>query len=141
MEEIASAYCNDLFEQLQTIPGISKKTAIELIIVSGAFKNFQSAKQFSAFIGICPCINESGTSIRGYKGMSRVGDKYIRASLYMCSMNAIRYNKACKELYDRMVVSGKPKKVALVAVMNKLVKQVFGMVNSGTPYLADLKVA
>lgn len=141
MVERATEHCNGLFEQLQTIPGISKKTAIELIIVSGAFKNFQSAKQFSAFIGICPCINESGTSIRGYKGISRVGDKYIRSSLYLCSMVAIRYNTACKELYDRMVSSGKPKKVALVAVMNKLVKQVFGMVNSGSPYLADLKAA
>jgi transposase len=48
-------------------------------MVSGGFKNFTSAKQFSAFIGICPCLNESGTSIRGYRGISRIGDKNIRA--------------------------------------------------------------
>jgi len=44
------------------------------------------------------------------------------------------YNKACRELYERMVTAGKAKKVALVAVMNKLLKQVFGIVNSGEDY-------
>jgi len=122
---------------LQTIPGISKKSALELIIVSGAFKNFTSAKQFSAFIGLCPCLNESGTSIRGYRGISRIGDKNIRATLYMCSLAAKVYNKACQELYERMVAAGKAKKVALVAVMNKLLKQVFGIVNSGEVYTSS----
>lgn len=55
----------------------------------------------------------------------------------MCSMTAKVYNKACRQLYERMVVAGKAKKVALVAVMNKLIKQVFGMVRSGEVYLAQ----
>lgn len=137
MELLAEEHCQDLFSLLQTIPGISKKSALELIIVSGGFKNFTSAKQFSAFIGICPCINESGTSIRGYRGISRIGDKNIRATLYMCSLAAKVYNKACRELYDRMLAAGKAKKVALVAVINKLLKQVFGIVNSGEDYCVN----
>jgi len=134
MQLLAEEHCQELFTLLQTIPGISKKSALELIIVSGEFKNFTSAKQFSSFIGICPCINESGTSIRGYRGISRMGDKNIRATLYMCSLAAKVYNKACQELYERMLAAGKAKKVALVAVMNKLLKQVFGIVNSGEVY-------
>ncbi|GAA4429450.1 IS110 family transposase [Pontibacter saemangeumensis] len=137
MQQHAEEHCRDLFALLQTIPGISTKSAIELIVVSAGFKNFTSARQFSAFIGICPCINESGTSIRGYRGISRIGDKNIRATLYMCSMTAKVYNKACRELYERMVAAGKAKKVALVAVMNKLIKQVFGMVRSGEVYSAQ----
>jgi transposase len=121
-------------------PGISKKSALELIIVSGGFKNFTSAKQFSSFIGLCPSINESGTSIRGYRGMSRIGDKNIRATLYMCSLAARVYNKACQELYERMLAAGKAKKVALVAVMNKLLKQVFGIVKSGEVHSPTLPV-
>jgi len=139
MSECVKTHCNGLFRQLQTIPGISKKTAIELITVSNAFKNFYSAKQFSAFIGICPCINESGISIRGYKGISRVGDKQIRATLYMCAMMAKVCNHACRDLYDRLVAAGKPKKVALVAVINKLLKQVFGMLRSGQAYSSDFE--
>ncbi len=140
MQKLAEQHCQDLFILLQTVPGISKKSALELIIVSGEFKNFTSAKQFSSFIGICPCINESGTSIRGYRGISRIGDKNIRATRYMCSLAAKVYNKACQELYERMVAAGKAKKVALVAVMNKLLKQVFGIVNSGEAYTSTLSV-
>ncbi len=134
MEQTAEEHCQELFTLLQTIPGISTKSAIELIVVSGGFRNFTSARQFSAFIGISPCINESGTSIRGYRGISRIGDKNIRATLYMCSMAAKVHNRACRELYERMVAAGEAKKVALVAVMNKLIKQVFGMVRSGEVY-------
>ncbi|WP_162053963.1 IS110 family RNA-guided transposase [Pontibacter pamirensis] len=137
MQQLAEEHCQELFTLLQTIPGISTKSAIELIIVSGGFRNFTSARQFSAFIGISPCINESGTSIRGYRGISRIGDKNIRAMLYMCAMAAKVHNKACQELYDRMVAAGKAKKVALVAVMNKLIKQVFGMVKSGEVYVEN----
>jgi len=45
MQLLAEEHCQDLFTLLQTIPGISKKSALELIIVSGGFKNFTSAKQ------------------------------------------------------------------------------------------------
>jgi len=52
----------------------------------------------------------------------------------MCSLTAKVYNKACQELYERMLAAGKAKKVALVAVMNKLLKQVFGIVRTGEVY-------
>jgi hypothetical protein len=52
----------------------------------------------------------------------------------MCSLAARVYNKARRELYERMLATGKAKKVALVAVMNELLKQVFGVVHSGIVY-------
>jgi len=134
MQQTAEEHCQELFALLQTIPGVSRKSAIELTVVSGGFRNFTSARQFSALIGISPCINESGTSIRGYRGISRIGDKNIRATLYMCALAAKAYNKPCRELYERMVTAGRAKRVALVAVMNKLIKQVFGIVQSGEGY-------
>jgi transposase len=137
MQQTAEEQYQELFTLLLTIPGISTKSAIELIVVSGGFRNFTSARQFSAFIGLCPCINESGTSIRGYRGISRIGDKNIRATLYMCAMAARVYNRACRELYERLIAAGKARKVALVAVMNKLIKQVFGIVRSGEGYSAQ----
>ena len=134
MEQLANLHCQQLFAQLKTIPGISNKAALELIIVSGMFRNFNSAKQFSSFIGICPSINESGKSIRGYHGIARIGSGSTRAMLYLCTMNAFRYNTQCKQLYDRLIANGKPGKVALIAVANKLLRQIFGMVKSGQNY-------
>lgn len=140
MEQLANLHCKQLFTQLQTIPGISTKAALELIIVSGMFRNFNSAKQFSSFIGICPSINESGKSIRGYRGIARIGSSSTRAMLYLCTMNAFQYNTQCKQLYDRLIANGKPGKVALIAVANKLIRQIFGMVKSGQPYNHHLEV-
>ena len=52
----------------------------------------------------------------------------------MCSFNACKYNKACKALYDRIVAKGKSKKLALIAVCNKLLKQAYAVAKSGLIY-------
>lgn len=134
MECIVKEHCKDIYEQLCSIPSISRITATELIVMSNAFKNFNTAKEFACFIGISPCINESGSSIRGYRGISRIGDAHTRSTLYMCAMMAKVCNKACKETFDRLVERGKPRKLALIAVMNKLIKQAFAIVKSGKMY-------
>ena len=134
MEKIVKKHCKEIYDQLCSIPSISMITATELIIVSNAFKNFDTAKEFACFIGISPCINESGSSIRGYRGISRIGDAHTRSTLYMCAMMAKACNKACRETFDRLVKRGKPKKLALIAVMNKLIKQAFAIVKSGSMY-------
>ena len=59
----------------------------------------------------------------------------------MCSFNASKYNSACKALYDRIIGKGKSKKLALIAVCNKLLKQVFLIVKSGLPYDPEYKSA
>lgn len=50
------------------------------------------------------------------------------------SFNACKYNKTCKLIYDRIVAKGKSKKLALIAVCNKLLKQAFVIVKSGLIY-------
>ena len=52
----------------------------------------------------------------------------------MCSFTACKNNKACKALYDRIVAKGKSKKLALIAVCNKLIKQAYGISKSGLAY-------
>jgi len=52
----------------------------------------------------------------------------------MCSFTACKNNKACKALYDRIVAKGKSKKLALIAVCNKLLKQAFAIAKSGLIY-------
>ena len=56
----------------------------------------------------------------------------MRPTLYMCALNAKDTNGACKELFDRLVAKGKNKKLAVIAVANKLLKQVFGVVKTET---------
>ena len=52
----------------------------------------------------------------------------------MCAMNAKQTNEACKQLFDRLKANGKTGKQALIAVMNKLLKQVFAVVKNKSLY-------
>lgn len=63
-----------------------------------------------------------------------MGNPKLRNLLFMCSFNACKYNRACKALYERIVAKGKSKKLALIAVCNKLLKQAFAIVKNGMPY-------
>ncbi|SKB77364.1 transposase, partial [Maribacter arcticus] len=79
-------------------------------------------------------IRESGSSVRGRARISKVGNRKLRNLLFLCSFNACKHNKACKEVYERIVNKGKSKKLALIAVANKLLKQSFAIAKSGRPY-------
>ena len=63
-----------------------------------------------------------------------MGDARIRTLLYMGACSAKKYNLACQQLYDRLVENGKAKKLALIAVANKLVKQAYAIVTSNEMY-------
>lgn len=135
MESIVKQYHQKLFEQLQSIPGLGKKTSMQLIVLSGGFTKFANAKQLSSYVGLCPRIFESGTSVKGKVRICKMGMGRVRAMLYVCSWAAKRCNKACKELYDRLIEKGKAKKLALIAVANKLLKQAFAIATKNEFYL------
>ena len=119
---------------LQIIPGIGLKTALFLIVVTDGFKKFESASQLCSYVGITPTIRISGSSVRGRSRISKVGNKKLRNLLFLAAFSACNYNKACKALFDRIVAKGKSKKLALIAVANKLLKQAFAIAKSGLPY-------
>ncbi len=70
-----------------------------------------------------------------------MGNPKLRNLLFMCSFNACKYNRACKSLFDRIVAKGKSKKLALIAVCNKLLKQAFAIVKNGIPYNNEYRSA
>ena len=124
----------DLLTRLQTIPGIGRKTAIMLVVLTGGFDRFSSASELCSYAGLTPVIRQSGSSVKGRSRISKIGNQKLRNLLFMCSFNACKYNKACRELYERIVAKGKSKKLALIAVCNKLLKQAFAIAKSGLRY-------
>ncbi|HLW62128.1 MAG TPA: IS110 family transposase [Flavobacterium sp.] len=119
---------------LTTVPGIGTKTALFLIVITDGFSKFETAAQLCSYVGITPTIRESGSSVRGRSRISKVGNKKLRNLLFLCAFNACKHNKACREVYERIVSKGKSKKLALIAVANKLLKQCFAIAHSGLPY-------
>lgn len=119
---------------LQSIPGIGLKTALFLIVVTDGFKKFETASQLCSYAGITPTIRQSGSSVRARARISKVGNRKMRNLLFMCSMSAFKRNKSCREIFERITNKGKSRKLALLAVSNKLLKQCFAIVKSGIPY-------
>jgi transposase len=135
--KILSLVKEDQQEQLTlltSIPGIGQKTALFLIVVTDGFSKFENAAQLCSYVGITPTIRESGSSVKGRARISKVGNRKLRNLLFLCSFNASKHNKACKGVYERVVNKGKSKKLALIAVANKLLKQCFAIAKSGRPY-------
>ena len=75
-------------------------------------RNFKSASQCAAFIGLIPIVHESGSSIRGKTKLSKAGDARIRAKLYMAAVVAVRFNPEVRCLYERLLKKGKTKMLA-----------------------------
>lgn len=121
----------DLFTRIKTIPGIGRKTSIMLIVLTGGFERFSSASELCSYAGLTPVIRQSGSSVKGRPRISKMGNQKLRNLLFMCSFTACKYNKACRDLYERIVAKGKSKKLALIAVCNKLLKQAFAIAKSG----------
>ena len=130
---VKQAY-QDVLTRVETIPGIGRKTAITLIVLTDGFERFKSGSELCSYAGLTPIIRQSGTSINGRARISKIGNQKLRNLLFMCSFNACKYNKACKAIYDRIVAKGKSKKLALIAVCNKLLKQAFAIAKSGLIY-------
>ncbi len=113
---------------IQSMPGVGPVTAATLLGCMpelGLIGN----KQAAALVGVAPFARESGR----YKGQSRIagGRADVRCDLYMCAMTCITFNKRFKEFYQRLRKNGKNGKVALVAVMRKIIVTQSAMVRKG----------
>ena len=91
-------------------------------------------------VGVAPFNRDSGT----LRGQRRVwgGRAEVRAVLYMSTLVATRYNPVIKVFYQRLLATGKLKKVALIACMHKLLTIMNAMVRDMTPWqLREVSIA
>jgi transposase len=132
--ELVKIEYQEVLTKVESIPGIGRKTAMMLVVLTDGFKRFDSSSQLCSFCGLTPVIRQSGTSIKGRVRISKIGNSKLRNLLFMCSFTACKCNKACKAIYDRITEKGKSKKLALIAVCNKLLRQAFAIAKSGVEY-------
>jgi transposase len=102
---------------LTSVPGVGRVTAVSLIAQLPELGALNE-RQLSALVGVCPFNRDSGT-LRGRRTIWG-GRARVRAALYMAALVAARHNPLLKTFYQRLLAAGKAKKVALVAVMHKL---------------------
>lgn len=115
-------------ELLQSMPGVGKILAAS-IISNVPELGYITNKQASSLIGVAPVVRESGR----YKGKRVIqgGRAQVRTVMYMAMMSAIQCNPTFKATYERLLAVGKPKKVAIVACMRKMVVILNSMLRDG----------
>ena len=139
LEAVIKEYRQDLLSRLCSITGIGKRTAIYLIVLTHGFEKFENSRQLISYFGLNPIIRESGSSVRGKSRISKTGNVHVRNLLFMCAFTACEHNKTCREIYQRLIAKGKSKKLALIAVANKLLRQSFAIAKSGLYYDENFK--
>jgi transposase len=125
---------------LMSIPGIGNITAITILAEVGGLDKFVTPKQLVAFFGVDPAVNESG-SFKGDKvKMSKRGTRLGRRALYAVALASIRTKRNGEAMnqillkYYQENLKGKKAKVALVAVMHKLIKYIFAVLREQQSY-------
>ena len=121
---------------LKSINGIGEKTSLLLLVATNHFKSFEHSKSVSKYFGVAPRMYHSGNK-KITIGKCRTTKEYIRSVLFICSWSAVKCNPQCKALYERILEKGKCKKLALISVCNKLLRQAFGIIKSKNHYQLD----
>ena len=121
------------YRLLTSIKGIGNKTA-SLILAEINVNDFDSARQLAAYIGITPQQFQSGTSVNKRASISKQGNARLRSGLYMPAIVAKRFNRPCQIFAQRLEDKHKKGKVIVIAVMRKLVHQIFAILKSGRPF-------
>src|SRR5688572_18634953 len=102
---------------LRTVPGVGPVLSMTLVADLPELGQL-NRKQIAALVGLAPLNCESGR-LRGRR-IIWGGRGRVRAALYMSTLVAVKHNPVLRAFYDRLLAAGKPKKVALIACMHKL---------------------
>lgn len=108
-----------LLDRMCSVIGIGETTAVTVIAETPAL-GAMSDKEAAGFYGLEPARNQSGASCQKPSHI-RGGDFRARKALYMPAVACSRHNPIFRDFYQRLVAKGKPKKVALTAVMRKII--------------------
>ena len=119
---------------LRTVPGVGEQLSLTLLAHLPELGTLDR-RQVAVLVGVAPFNRDSGTM----RGKRRVwgGRSRVRAVLYMGTLAASRFNPVIRDFYQRLLAAGKPKKVALVACMRKLLVILNSMLKQRSPWRAE----
>jgi transposase len=123
---------------LRSVPGVGKVLSLTLLAELPELGRL-SRRAIAKLVGVAPLSRDSGT-LRGRRFVQG-GRASVRAVLYMAALVATQRNPAIRAFYRRLLAAGKPKKLALVACMRKLLTILNAMARTNQRWQADLALA
>jgi len=118
---------------LESIIGIGRTSALQLLAELPDLSRFDSADELLAYAGMCPHQQQSGKQV-GVSWLSKQGSAHIRKALYFPALSAKLHNPHMRCFAERLSATGKAKMVVVAAVMRKLLVLVYAILKSGRPY-------
>ena len=116
---------------LRTVPGVGEQLSLTLLAHLPELGTLDR-RQIAALVGVAPFNRDSGT-LRGKRTVWG-GRAKVRAALYMGTLAASRFNPVIRDFYRKLLAIGKPKKVALVGCMRKLLVILNSMLKHRSPW-------
>lgn len=110
----------DAHRVVTSVTGFAHRSAVQILAQLLVLPKDMSPRELTAFAGLDPKTVESGTSVRGAAHISRRGNRALRSALYMPTLCAIQHSPPVNAVYNNLVARGKPKKVAQIAIMRRL---------------------
>ncbi|HXZ18825.1 MAG TPA: IS110 family transposase [Candidatus Acidoferrales bacterium] len=122
------------WRHLQTIPGVGQASGLAILGELAVLPATLDERQWVAHSGLDPKQHRSGTSVEQKTRISKAGNRYLRAALYMPALVSVQHDPWLGGFYQRLVARGKAKLQALVAVMRKLLHAAWGMFHHDQSY-------
>lgn len=135
-QQLSKKCKGDEITLLKSIPGFGDYMSAVTMIEIENINRFDSTKQLTCYFGIHPELKQSGDKL-AYR-MSKKGRPALRGLLYLAATTAIRCDQHLKAYYHHLRSKGKSHKQALGAIMHKLLRIVYGVLKSNTPYNATI---
>ena len=138
IDEIEAAIKRIMDEEIQspilTIPGISYRMGAMILAEIGDFSRFDSADKLLAYAGMSPSTYQSGQLDNCYSHMEKRGSRYLRYALYNATKYVCHWDTNFAAYLAKKRAEGKHYNVAISHAAKKLVRLIFAMEKSGTPY-------
>jgi transposase len=122
------------FRLMLTATGIGEISALQILGELAVLPEMLDARQWVAFSGLDPRLFKSGKSVEKRPRISRGGSRHLRRALYMPALVALRRDPWLRRFYQNLVLRGKARLQAIVAVMRKLLHALFAMFRTNQPY-------
>jgi len=124
------------YELVKSIKGIGPVIATDLLIKTGNFKNIDTARKAASYAGVCPFPNTSGKMV-GKSRTSPFADRKLKSLLFMGAKSAVKHNKEYRLYYQKKELEGKPYYLIMNNISNKMLRTIYSVVKSKTPYCKD----
>jgi transposase len=134
LEKELKEYRQNEQKLLRTIPGVGPITAVSFVSEIGDINRFPNPGKLIAYVGLDSRVHQSGTSIHGKGYISKRGNKILRTRLYNACSVAVLHDNVFRDYFQAKRSEGKPYKVALCAVMNKMTHVIYAVWKNSEPF-------